>query len=150
MPAWTLEFYADERGREPCREWMERDLPDVQRDALIEALRLVLAELGPDVCRTEWGKPLGESLYEFRVRHTAKEIAAMFGGTPPGGKKGERVLLRVFFHAYGKRVVLLLGGYNKGKDPSERRQQREIATARKRLDGFKARQAAERRARRKR
>jgi hypothetical protein len=74
----------------------------------------------------------------------------MFGGTPPGGKKGERVLLRVFFHSYGKRVVLLLGGYNKGKDPSERRQQREIATARKRLEGFKARQAAERRAGRKR
>ena len=56
------------------------------------------------------------------------------------------MLLRVFFHAYGERVVLLLGGYNKGKAPSERRQQREIATARKRLDGFKA----ERRARRKR
>jgi hypothetical protein len=34
VPAWTLEFYADERGREPCREWMERDLTDVQHDAL--------------------------------------------------------------------------------------------------------------------
>ena len=97
---------------------MERDLSGVQHDALVEALRLVLAERGPDVCRTEWGKPLGEGLYEFRVRHTAKEIAAMFGGVPPGGKAGERVLLRVFFHAHGKRVVLLLGGYNKGKDPS--------------------------------
>jgi hypothetical protein len=110
----------------------------------------VLAERGPDVCWTAWGKALGEGLYEFRVRHTAKEIAAMFGGTPPGGKAGERVLLRVFFHAHGERVVLLLGGYNKGKDPSERRQQREIGAARKRLDDFKARQAAERRARRKR
>jgi hypothetical protein len=129
---------------------MERDLSDVQHDALAEALRLVLAERGPDVCRTEWGKALGEGLYEFRVRHTAKEVSAMVGGIPPGGKVGERVLLRVFFHAYGRRVVLLLGGYDKGKDPSERRQQREITTARKRLDDFKARQTAERGSRRKR
>jgi hypothetical protein len=111
---------------------------DVQHDALSEALRLGLAERGPDVCRTEWGKALGEGLYELRVRHTAKEIAAMFGGAPPGAKAGERVLLRVFFHAYGERVVLLLGDYDKGKDTSERRQKREIATARKRLEDFKA------------
>jgi hypothetical protein len=150
VPAWTLEFYADEHGREPCREWLERDLSDVQHDALVEALRLVLGERGPDVCRTEWGKALGGGLYEFRVRHTAKEIAAMFGGAPPGAKAGERVLLRVFFHAYGDRVVLLLGGYDKGKDTSERRQKREIATARKRLDDFNSRQAAERRRRRRR
>ena len=38
-----------------------------------------------------------------------------------------------FCHAHGKRVILLLGGYDKGRDPSPRRQKREIASARARL-----------------
>jgi hypothetical protein len=37
------------------------------------------------------------------------------------------VLLRVFCHAYGAKVVLLLNGYDKAADPRDRRQQREIA-----------------------
>lgn len=79
-------------------------------------------------------------LFEFRVRHSGDEIEAMFGGAPPSTKLGERVLLRVFFHAYGQKIVLLLGGYDKGADTSERRQQREITTARKRLEDFKDQQ----------
>jgi len=35
--------------------------------------------------------------------------------------------------------VLLLGGYDKGKDPKDKRQQREIARARKLLAQFKQR-----------
>ena len=84
-------------------------------------------------------------LYEFRVRSTAAEIEAMFAGAPPGAKVGERVLLRVFFHPHGDRIVLLLGGYDKGADPSERRQAREISIARKRLADFKTRSARGRR-----
>ena len=38
----------------------------------------------------------------------------------------QRILLRVFVHFHGSRVILLLGGYDKGKDPSEKKQQREI------------------------
>jgi hypothetical protein len=34
--------------------------------------------------------------------------------------------------------VLLLNGYDKGEDPSKRRQQREIAVARTRLKRFRA------------
>ncbi len=36
--------------------------------------------------------------------------------------------------------MLLLGGYDKGADPNAKRQQREIATARKRLADFKRRE----------
>lgn len=142
---WSIEFYRDEQGHEPCREWMEGDLGDVQHDALVEAIRQVLARLGLDVCKTEWGKALGGGLYEFRVRHTAAEVRSMFGGAPPGAKEGERVMLRVFFHPYGSRIILLLGGYDKGRDPRDRRQDREIEAARKRLKAFKAREAAKRR-----
>lgn len=42
------------------------------------------------------------------------------------------------------KIVLLLNGYDKGADPSEKRQQREIATARKRLTAFEQRKVRER------
>jgi hypothetical protein len=54
---------------------------------------------------------------------------------------GERsVLLRLFVAFQGDRVVLLFQGYNKGKDPSERWQAKEIETARKHLKAWKSQQ----------
>lgn len=53
------------------------------------------------------------------------------------------MLLRVFFHVYGQKVVLLLGGYDKGKATGDRRQQTEIAIARKRLAAFKKGEGAQ-------
>ena len=79
---------------------------------------------GLGVCRTRWGKNLGDGLAEFRVGE----------GDTQGG-----ILLRVFFHAFGDRRILILHGYDKGEDPSERRQQREISEARRRLRDFAAR-----------
>ena len=96
---------------------------------------------GLDVCGTEWGKQLGEGLFEFRVRHTAAETASMFGNDENGlPRQKERILLRVFCHAYGNRIVLLLSGYDKGDDPSEKRQAKEIKKARKLLADFRANQ----------
>ena len=97
------------------------------------------------MCDTEFGKSLGRGLYEFRLRHTRDELQAK---TQPhlGAAEGSdptRVLLRVFFAVYGDKIVLLLGGYDKGKDPSKRRQNTEIAEARKRLKAHQARLAAE-------
>lgn len=62
--------------------------------------------------------------------------------TAKGGKKlpPEEILLRVFCHAYGDRIVLLLGGYDKGEDPSKKRQNEEIEEARARLKRWKARE----------
>jgi hypothetical protein len=94
----------------------------------------------------KWLKALGEGLHEFRVRHDAAEVARMFGGEAPDvDGQPEKVLLRVFVHFYGQKVVLLLGGYDKGDDPKERRQQREIVEARRLLGQFKERQRRERR-----
>jgi putative component of toxin-antitoxin plasmid stabilization module len=61
-----------------------------------------------------WIKPLGEGLFEFRIREP-------------------ELLLRLFFTYQRGRIILLLAGYDKGEDPSNKRQQREIALARKRL-----------------
>lgn len=82
---------------------------------------------------------LGEGLFEFRLRHDAAEVLRSVGKEARPEAGGERVLLRVFCHAHGDRLILLLGGYDKGGDPSPKRQQREIATARRRLTEFKKR-----------
>jgi hypothetical protein len=117
------------------------DLSDFKFAALDAAIRVVLAEGGIDLVKTEWLKALGQGLHEFRVRHDADEIARMFGDEPDElDAPPEKILLRVFIHFHGDRIVLLLGGYDKGKTPKPKRQQREIERARKLLAQFKERQ----------
>ena len=146
MPGiWTPEPFEADDGSVPYEKFID-GLTDFKFVALDTAIVRVLSERGIDLARTEWLKPLGEGLHEFRVRHDADEIAQMFGGdAPDSGSHREPVLLRVFVHFYGTKVVLLLGGYDKGEDSKPRRQQREIAQARKLLGQFKERQRLERR-----
>jgi putative component of toxin-antitoxin plasmid stabilization module len=54
-------------------------------------------------------------------------------------------MLRVFFCTSGRKIILLLSGYDKARDPGKTRQDREIARARKLLT---AHEEAERRRRR--
>jgi putative component of toxin-antitoxin plasmid stabilization module len=138
---WTIEFFEDDQGRQPAREWLQ-SLDSLKRASAIAAIEAILAERGLDVCATEYGKPLGSGMFEFRIRH---DEAVIRGKTDAegDGKRGE-VLLRIFCHAYGQRIVLLLGGYDKGAAPSRRRQEREIETARSRLRSFKLQQSRRR------
>lgn len=81
---------------------------DVKFLALDAAVELVLCDRGIDLVRTGWLKALGGALHEFRVRHDEGEIVRMFGAESSGvGGSGETVLLRVFVHFYGSKVVLL-------------------------------------------
>jgi len=134
---WRVEFCAGQGGREPCREWADGLSPQ-KRAAFTAAVRLVLARRGLDVVETEYGKALGGGLYEFRVRWTAAEIRHKIEGLPPEevGGAAEAILLRVFFCTAGHKIILLLNGYDKGRDSSARRQQREIARARKLLTAY--------------
>jgi hypothetical protein len=141
---FEIEFYKDESGRQPFRQFLD-DLDVAKRLAMIAAIEQILAERGVAVCRSSWGTTLGGGLFEFKVRHTAAEITRMFGGAPPPGPDDHeglpgKVVLRAFCHAYGDRIVLLLGGYDKGVDTSPKRQQKEIQTARRRLKAFQASQ----------
>jgi len=139
---WTLEVFEADNGHQPFTSFIE-DLDETAFAALDEALKHVLAVRGMDLVRTEWLKPLGEGLHEFRVRHTADEIAHMFNDEPPGTgpKPPESILLRVFVHFYGQRVVLLLSGYDKQDDASRRRQEQEIQDARKCLTAWRQQEA---------
>lgn len=138
---WTLEVFATESGGEPFTAFAE-GLEDFEWTTLDAALRTILVVRGLELVRTEWLKPLGQGLHEFRIRHDADEISNMFGTTRGQERKSRRrILLRVFVHFHGNRVVLLLSGYDKGADPSERRQQREIADARRNLTAWQQQEA---------
>ena len=139
MTVWTPEPFEADDGTVPYEQFLD-DLSDFKFVAVDLAVQRVLCVRGLDLARTEWLKALGEGLHEFRVRHDANEIAHMFGGdeTEAVGRR-EKVLLRAFVHFYGDKVILLLGGYDKRRDPNERRQEREIAQARKLLRQFKER-----------
>ena len=117
---FAIEFYETPTGDKPVLGWIRQELSVRQRRALGYALYRLLQCYGVGICETEFGRQLGGGLFEFRLRlseHT----------------DGERAILRVFCHATGDRVILLLGAYDKGRDPTRRRQAVEIRTARRRL-----------------
>lgn len=145
---WAVEVFTADDGSEPYTTFAE-GLDDFTWVALDAAITHVLAVRGVELVRTEWLKPLGEGLHEFRVRHDVSEITNMFGSegaddpakviSPP-----RAILLRVFVHFHGDRVVLLLSGYDKGAGSSGKRQQREIARARKCLTAWHEKQKRQR------
>ena len=74
------------------------------------------------------------------IRHDADEIERMFAHSAPTGRPTtDRILLRVFVHFHGQKRILLLSGYDKGRDPTDRRQHREMAAFRRLLAQFKRR-----------
>ena len=78
------------------------------------------------------------------MRHTKDEILHMFGAGDIGAPGKKNVLIRVFVHFHGDRVVLLLSGYDKGSDPSDRRQSTAIAKARRYLIEWRAQESRRR------
>lgn len=134
--AWAVEFYEDSEGRQPAREFL-LGLEPAKRAAMIAAIEALLEPKGLGVCGTEYGRQLGQGLFEFRVRHDETTTRRKAGEEPAASRRSGEVLLRLFCHAYGEKIVLLLGGYDKGDDPSTRRQSREIEKARKSLRSFR-------------
>jgi hypothetical protein len=134
---YELEFYEDEHGDAPVLRWLREELSPRKRRALGTAMNNVLQVLGVGVCATEFGRSLGKGLFEFRLR--GAELAAVAPGTSAGDPAEAKLLLRVFCHAHGDKLILLLGGYDKGEDPAPKRQDKEIAIARKRLTDWRQR-----------
>jgi hypothetical protein len=138
---WTVDVWEDDRtGRCPFAAWFGK--LDAHEQTVVDAvIEHIVTPLGMDICDTEWGKPLGGGLYEVRIRRTLSAIRTW--GAPAGDAEpaavGERaVLLRLFVTFHGDHVVLLFQGYDKGKDPSDRRQAKEIKIARRHLKAWTA------------
>lgn len=145
---FRIEFYEDSAGDQPVWRWIKEELEPFAASALGLAMNQILQAQGTDVVKTRFGKALGDGLFEFRLDDTVDEILKRCGfkkkrklaGAPP-----HRLLLRVFFHVHGNRIVLLLGGYDKGKADGRREQQAQIAIARERLREWRARRTLGRR-----
>jgi putative component of toxin-antitoxin plasmid stabilization module len=139
---YTLEFYEDEHGDEPVLRWL-RELTPRKRRAMGVALYEFLQHEGPRVVGTNFGKPVGGGIFEFRLDQDSAEILGRKGKRArPERTEPAKILLRVFCHAHGDRIVLLLAGYDKGERPSARHQQEQIELARQRLRNWKRRHGA--------
>ena len=136
---FEIEFY-EEDGDEPVLRWMRDELSPSERRALGLAMRHYLQKEGTGVCRGRWGKSVGDGVYEFRLDENLKTLCKHLGLSykKTGPEDTQGVLFRVFFHQYDDKVLLLLNGYDKGKSPSAREQQRQIALAKARLRKWKA------------
>jgi len=130
MSDWQVESEGDTFER------FVRKLPAYEQAVALAAIEHILAKDGIDICQGEWGKALGRGLYEFRIRHSLRAILGRAGVSSADVGTDRTVLLRVFCTFYGKHVVLLLHGYDKGRDPSTKRQIREISKARLVLAGW--------------
>ena len=90
------------------------ELPEPNQLVVYETVSQVLRVKGNQLAGTHWVKALGSGLFEFRIA-------------------GPQLLVRIFFTFKVGRVILLLGAYDKKRSPSSKRQQQEIARARKRM-----------------
>lgn len=130
---YEIEFYETDDGSKPVLRWIKQDLTETKRRVIGSAIREVLQQHGINVCQSEWGKQLGGGVFEFRVRMTGDQAATAGYVKESEADKSEQILLRVFCHAHGQKIILLLAAYDKGEEPGDRRQQRELELARKRL-----------------
>lgn len=137
-PVYEIEFYEDDQGHEPALAFMQ-SLPGAKRRAIGVAINEYLRYLGPAVVRTDFGKSLGEGLYEFRVDQDAEQILRKAGKVPRREREQEKILLRVFFHPHGSKLLLLLSGYDKAEHSSKRHQNAQIEEARRLLRHWKER-----------
>ena len=140
---WRAEFYEDAGGARPVENWFN-ELNDTKYAAMSAAIKHLLEREGIGLAGGNWLKPIGGGLYEFRVRHNAAEIVAMYaaaGEPSPGADASVKVLLRLFVHFHGERVILLVHGYDKCDNPSARQQQLEIKRAGKALIEWKLAEA---------
>ena len=137
-PRFKIEWYQDARGDAPVHRWLTEELSDGARELVGAAILEILQADGPDVCGTRFGRQLGDGVFEFRLDGDPQpwiDAARRSRGKKPTGERlqSERIQYRLFCHAHGDRLILLLGAYDKGEDVSKKRQQDEIATAKARL-----------------
>lgn len=111
LPAWTVEFYVDARGRMPVLEFIE-SLQQREVSAVLRAIDL-LEEFGPMLTMPH-ARPIEGGLWELRAGAS-----------------------RVFYFAHVKRRLVLLHAYRKKGQKTPRH---EIETAWRRWADLKERE----------
>ena len=103
------------------------------------ALRLALTFIevqGLELLGTHWLKALGRSLYEFRIGPTSTAVRSFLHDNEAPVIPHQKMLLRVFSTFTFARRILFLNAYDKLKDTSQSRQQKEMERARKTLAAY--------------
>lgn len=142
---YSIEFY-EEDGNEPVLRWMREELSPSERRALGLAMRHYLQAEGASLSHNKrFCEPVGDGVYEFKLRYNLKDLTRRLKlpYKRTGSEDTEDMMLRVFFHQHGDKVVLLLHGYDKGANPGVRHQQAQIKLAKERKDRWLARKAGE-------
>ena len=80
---FAIAFYKTPRGDKPVLRWIKDDLSVRQRRALGYAIYRLLQQYGVGVCDTEFGRHLGDGLFEFRLRVQARTDAHSAEGERP-------------------------------------------------------------------
>jgi hypothetical protein len=135
-PLYSIDFYKAADGDCPVQRWLD-GLELSERGVLGLAMLHLLQAQGPDLVGTRWAKSLKDGLYEFRVDTSVKELLSRLGLKPKAKLRGASArgfMFRVFFCMKGKRLIIVLGGYDKQKRTSPRFQQEQIQVARERLE----------------
>ncbi len=142
---FTIDFFEDDDARSPVEEWMDSDLADLELAALVRPRARAEAPRGRRLSGRKGQAARGRVLRVPHPPYLSRDRAHVHrASSSRQAAKREKILLPVFCHACGTKVVLLLNGYDKAGDPSDKRQLREITLARRRPVEFKERQARER------
>lgn len=138
-PSYTIEMFERDSGEAPYLTWFLHDLSRSKQLAAKAGVERILAYLGSDIVSTEWGDNIGDGVFELRIRRTAAEVEAWwrdhYGLPQPEPEPHEEILLRIWFHPYGDRRILLLRGFDKGAQPN--REQAEIVEAKASLRSWR-------------
>jgi hypothetical protein len=125
VQTWKIEYASGDFERFYLK------LPPYEQAVVDAALMSVLAVRGIAAFDGGWGKSLGGSLFEFRIQRSLDAILSRTDSAPSvSGDTARRVSISIFCTFAGDRIIVLFHGYDKGRDPSTRRQQAEIAKAR--------------------
>ena len=137
MTVWKTELFEEPKGTYPIERWLD-NLTEQKFAAYDAAVTHVLRNKGMQLLGSPWMKNISMGLYEFHIRHSARQIMNMYANAgEPAPAKAEAILLRVFVSFHGDRIVLLLHGYDKGVDDSAKKQNKEIKEAQRRLKAWK-------------
>jgi hypothetical protein len=113
---WKIQYFYDHRGISPFQEWFNFELDEEQKAFLLQVISKKLIKQGPSLIHTKWLSSIHKDLYQLRVLKNFK-----------AGR--QKILLRVYLCFNEDSEVVLLCGYDKGKNSSPEFQQKEIEKA---------------------
>jgi len=144
-PAYTIEMFEHDGNPDdvPYLRWFFHEISRPKQLAAKAGVERILAYLGSGVIDTEWGDNLQDGVCELRIKRTAAETEPWwrnhYGLPEPEPEPHVEILLRIYFHAYGDKVILLLGGFDKGAHPNH--EKAEVKQAKANLRNWREQQA---------